>query len=514
MREPDPAHDDFYELDPSGLLRGALEKTSDSWPAAGPVSWSQPSDTEVTALFPGYTDIKVLGRGGMGAVYSATQVSLDRRVAIKLLPSEFNHDPAATQRFRDEARLLAKLNHPHIVSIYDFGETAEGSFYFIMEYVDGTDLHQVIRKDKLPPMKAVEMMQQVCEALEFAHTQGFVHRDIKPANILIDQQGRVKVSDFGLAILITDRGQSLPDLEESIIGTPVYIAPEQLQGNPHVDHRADIYSLGIMFHQLLAGSLPDRTSPLKGQHTPIAQRMNHIIGRAMEENPDKRYPNISEMLQDISDALAKKKVWPDTIKFTVLLILLLTGCLIWLGQTYWPATPPATKPAVLIPQAPGTWNLDLTTKPPVLEGKWTAPEKDGGQGILSTQPFSARTFTDGTTLIHHSIKLKDQQGFATITAETLLRVSARARHKTYLQIIISTFLPTGQFAGNFELGQLFLPPNTNGEWHEIQAPLKDFLPGDITFPSLTENSMIKILYLSSYTQDTGLEVNEISLSTP
>ena len=224
----------------------------------------------------------VLGRGGMGAVYLARQVKLDRDVALKVLPPEVGRDPAFAQRFLREARTLARLNHPHIVQVFDFGQTPAlspedggedepGLFYFLMEYVDGANLRDVIAASPSPgspspiggaltPAKSLEIVRQVCAALQFAHARGVVHRDVKPENILLDKTGTVKIVDFGLAKL--GRG----DREEAAagtltgtrqaMGTPHYMAPEQARGTRDVDHRADIYSLGVVFYELLTGELP------------------------------------------------------------------------------------------------------------------------------------------------------------------------------------------------------------------------------------------------------------------
>jgi serine/threonine protein kinase len=180
----------------------------------------------------------------MGAVYASRQTSLDRNVVLKLLPAELSRNPAAAERFRREARALAKLNHPNILAIHDFGETPGGSFFFVMERVEGADLHRLIRDGNLPLAKALDVVRQLCDALEFAHSRVIVHRDIKPANILVDDLGRVKVSDFGLAILLTDpSSEPSPTMTGGVVGTPEYIAPEQRRGAGSVDHRADIFEI-------------------------------------------------------------------------------------------------------------------------------------------------------------------------------------------------------------------------------------------------------------------------------
>jgi len=239
----------------------------------------------------------------MGAVYAARQTSLERNVALKLLPAELSHDAAAAERFRREARALAQLSHPNIVAIYDFGETPGGSFYFVMEYVEGADLHRLIRDGKLPLAKALDVVRQVCDALEFAHSRGIVHRDIKPANILVDPLGRVKVSDFGLAMLVTDPSpEASPSMTRGVVGTPEYIAPEQRRGDGPVDHRADIYSLGVMLYEMLTGSIPYGAFEPPSRRSEVDGKMDRVVIRAMQQEPDKRYQHASEVRHDVRKA--------------------------------------------------------------------------------------------------------------------------------------------------------------------------------------------------------------------
>lgn len=303
MNPSSKAKTDLAGLDPAGLLRGALGEASASWPAEGPVTWMPPEDSDVAAWFPGFTDVRLIGRGGMGAVYAARQTSLDRNVALKLLPEELSRDAAAAERFRREARALAILNHPNIVAIHDFGETPRGSFYFVMEQVEGTDLHRLIRDGELPLAKALDVVRQVCDALEFAHSKGIVHRDIKPANILVDDQGRVKVSDFGLAILLTDSSaEPSPTMTNGVVGTPEYVAPEQRRGDGSVDHRADIYSLGVMLYEMLTGTLPCGAFEPPSRKSEVDGKMDRVVIRAMQPEPDKRYQRASEVRDDLQNA--------------------------------------------------------------------------------------------------------------------------------------------------------------------------------------------------------------------
>jgi serine/threonine protein kinase len=256
-------------LCPACLLKqgAAADTVTDGSPPFHP-----PSVAELAAKFPQLEILELIGKGGMGAVYKARQKELDRVVALKILPPGIGDDPAFAERFAREAKALAKLNHPGIVTIYDFGR-ADGLFYFLMEFVDGVNLRQLLHAGRVSSREALAIVPQICDALQFAHDQGIVHRDIKPENILLDRHGRVKVADFGLAKLVGSNGraelplgsdaqQRVPTSELTdagkVMGTPNYMAPEQKEHPDAVDHRADIYALGVVFYQMLTGELPGK----------------------------------------------------------------------------------------------------------------------------------------------------------------------------------------------------------------------------------------------------------------
>jgi predicted Ser/Thr protein kinase len=244
---------------------------------------------------PGYVIEGELGRGGMGVVYRARHAQLDRLVAVKVLPPEAARDPAFAERFVREARALARLNHPHIVAVYDFGQAA-GQSYFVMEFVEGSNLRQRLRAGPVPPAEAVRLALQVCDALEFAHEEGVVHRDIKPENVLLDRKGRVKIADFGLAKLLNrERVDYTLTGPWQVMGTLHYMAPEQMENQLTLDHRADIYSLGVMLYELLTGKLPlGRFAPPSA--TPgVDPRLDAVVLRALEQDPDRRYRQVGEM---------------------------------------------------------------------------------------------------------------------------------------------------------------------------------------------------------------------------
>ena len=264
-------------------------------------NWEPPTVEEAARLFPNYQVIDVLGRGGMGAVYKAVQKALDRVVAIKLLPLEISIDRDFADRFVREARTMAKLNHPNIVSVFDFGTTSEGHLYFVMEFVEGTTLHHLIKTTGLKPGQALELIVSICEALQYAHTEGVVHRDIKPANVLVDTKGRVKVADFGLARVDNPTaeqwGQTMTGM---VLGTPDYMAPEQKSGS-RVDHRADIYSLGVMLYEMLCGQVPQGIFDPPSQRVSVDERIDQVVIRAMQQEPDRRYANTGEMKSEVEN---------------------------------------------------------------------------------------------------------------------------------------------------------------------------------------------------------------------
>ncbi|MHC4241029.1 MAG: protein kinase domain-containing protein [Planctomycetota bacterium] len=276
--------------------------------ATPPGKFVPPRPEELTGQFPHLEIIELLGQGGMGAVYKARQKQLDRLVAIKILPPEVEKEAAFAERFTREARSLARLNHPYIVTVYDFGRTAEGLYFFMMEFVEGTDLRHVIQAAKLSPREALAIVPQVCEALQFAHDEGIVHRDIKPENILLDKRGRVKIADFGLAKLLdspataytlTQAGQRM--------GTPHYMAPEQIEHPDQVDHRADIFSLGVVFYEMLTNELPLGRFPPPSQKVEVDVRLDEVVLRTLEKEPDRRYQHASQVGVDVKTICSDKQ---------------------------------------------------------------------------------------------------------------------------------------------------------------------------------------------------------------
>lgn len=286
-------------LCPKCLVQAGLESRPQDPTAASPAEalsgFVPPTPEQLAARFPQLEIMELLGRGGMGAVYKARQRGLDRLVAVKILPPEVGADAAFAERFQREARALAQLGHTNIVAVYDFGQV-EGLYYFVMEFVDGVNLRQAIRAGSMTPKDALAIVPQICDALQFAHDEGIVHRDIKPENILIDKKGRVKIADFGLAKLL-GREQADPMLTrtQQVMGTLRYMAPEQMEGAHKVDHRADIYSLGVVFYELLTGELPIGRFAPPSKKVQIDVRLDEVVLRALETEPEQRYQHASEL---------------------------------------------------------------------------------------------------------------------------------------------------------------------------------------------------------------------------
>jgi tRNA A-37 threonylcarbamoyl transferase component Bud32 len=292
-------------LCPQCLLKGVIGNAHDAArsaaaPAtaayAGPAA---PTVEELATLFPQLEVIELIGQGGMGAVYKARQPSLDRLVAVKVLPPEAGRDPAFAERFAREARALARLCHPNIVAVHEVGKAGE-FFYFIMEYVDGANLREVLRGGQLAPEQALRVVPQICDALQYAHEEGVVHRDIKPENILLDKKGRVKIADFGLAKLLgRDTGDFTLTGSRQVMGTLYYMAPEQVERPLEVDHRADIYSLGVVFYEMLTGQLPVGRFPMPSEKVGTDAYLDEVVLHALEREPERRYQHASEVKSDI-----------------------------------------------------------------------------------------------------------------------------------------------------------------------------------------------------------------------
>lgn len=258
------------------------------------ISFNEPTLEELAELFPGYEIEGLIASGGMGAVYCALQRSLDRQVAIKLLPSELSGDDTFRTRFEAEAKAMAKLNHPNLIGVYDFGE-AGGMLYIIMEYVPGQSLFHSSNGTAIDAGEVVRIVSAVCDGLSHAHQHRIIHRDIKPANILLDLKANPKVGDFGLARPVEHKDQE----GDEIFGTPGYTAPEVVNDPLGVDHRADIFSIGVMLHELLTSKLPDADPRTASAIIHCDPRYDAVIHKATAPNRDHRYADAAEIAAEL-----------------------------------------------------------------------------------------------------------------------------------------------------------------------------------------------------------------------
>ena len=262
---------------------------------------------------PGYKILGKLGEGAMAKVYKARQVSLDRLVAIKILPRKFTSNAQFIERFYAEGRAAAQLNHPNIVQAFDVGKAGE-FHYFVMEYVEGRTVHDdIVSHKRFAEKDALDVIIQVAEALEHAHKKGLIHRDVKPKNVMITKEGVVKLADMGLARAISDKEAAEAEKGKAF-GTPYYISPEQIRGETNIGPPADIYSLGATLYHMVTGSVPyEGKNPsavmhkrLKGELVPLdhvnpklSPAISEVIETMMARSPAGRYRNCGDLLMDL-----------------------------------------------------------------------------------------------------------------------------------------------------------------------------------------------------------------------
>ncbi len=336
-------------------------------------NWEPPSIGEMETTLPGFIFSELVGRGGMGAVFMAKQISLGRTVAVKVLPAALleREDAGYAQRFEREARLMSKLSHPCIVSVFSFGQTSTGLLYMVMEFVDGTDLAKVLRvQGSMEPLQAAAILNQVCGALDCAHQAGIVHRDIKPANILLSKDGTAKVTDFGLAKQHDAETSGLTQSGVSL-GTAEFVAPEVLKPGAKVDARADIYALGVVLYQMLTAELPRGRWTLPQGTSSTGGILNEIIRRAMQSEPMDRYQSTVELSRDLRRIQTRqRKKRGFTLLTAAACLLLVTAAWHW-----WPKPVPVkiSKTAEVTTRVTTTANLGPGSLRQAMATAWERP---------------------------------------------------------------------------------------------------------------------------------------------
>lgn len=294
------------------MHRWIVNEMSDASNSSRP-RWEAPTPEALQEMLPQYEITGFLGRGGMGAVYRGRQRDLDREVAIKLLPEslcEGEDEMNFAARFRQEAKAMAKLDHPSIISVHDFGETAAKQLYIVMEFVDGMDVQSYLKHHggKVAPEHALAVVAHVLDALDYAHANGILHRDIKPANILLNREGRVKIADFGLAKTLStgEEADSVGlTMSNVAVGTPDFVAPEAVEGDLVPDHRADLYAVGVMLYQMLTGKLPKGHYKLPSEAVEgLDPRLDEVVNKALQADPEDRYSNAAAVRIDVDEILS------------------------------------------------------------------------------------------------------------------------------------------------------------------------------------------------------------------
>lgn len=366
--------------------------------------WEPPTVEEVAALLPrGFYSVEgFIGRGGMGAVYKGTQTVLKRPVAIKIMRQDQAVDAEFRLRFLREAQTLARLSHPGIVNVIDCGEAGPDFLFIVMEYVEGTDLMEVLAANPMTEDVALEILPQICEALQFAHENGIVHRDIKPSNILITSDGRVKLADFGLAKLM-DSGSTLLTRSNVGMGTPDYAAPEQFMPGAAVDLRADIYALGVLIYRMITGDLPRGAWKPPSHSAAVHPKWDEVVRQAMQPRPEERHSSASLVSADLMKISTLRKLSSSIfthkqprrsglrwIASAAVVVLAIAG---WVAKDIW--SPKASLPAATnsIPPALST-SADSSA-----ETRADVPAVKGDASVLTAVDLHEDKWTDLLPLI-------------------------------------------------------------------------------------------------------------------
>ncbi|RME98083.1 MAG: hypothetical protein D6768_18180, partial [Chloroflexi bacterium] len=391
-----------------------------------------------------YRVIEQLGSGGMATVFKAYHPSLDRYVAIKVLHPAFKSDPQFFERFKREARIVANLEHPNIIPVYDFNEH-HGEPYLVMRFIEGHTLKPNLDGEPLPAEQIVRLIRPVCQALDYAHKQGVLHRDIKPSNIMITKDGSVFVTDFGLARMVQAGESTLS--HDVMVGTPQYISPEQAQGSKNIDGRTDIYSLGVVLYQMVTGRVPFNADtpfatvhdhiytplPLPSDINPkIDPAVERLLLKALAKNPDDRYATAADLLAAIETTLGQQTVlhsppappvqpakkggipwwvWAGAGAAILLLIGLVLAGLLLLRNRNRQSTPPNNQPVagpVTNPDAPSADQPPVDAPPPAGEQPADQPPPGADQPPDRDQPPADQPPADAPPNVQEAQELTRQ----------------------------------------------------------------------------------------------------------
>ncbi len=278
-------------------------------------------DKLIGQIIGGYQIVEEIGQGGMATVYRAHQISMNRDVAIKILPLQFLHHAASLDRFKQEASIVARLEHRAIVPVHDYGEH-EGIPYIVMRYMDGGSVDDLLTKSPIPPGQTLQIIQQIAPALDYAHREGVLHRDLKPSNILLDANEDAYITDFGIARILGAPSNRLTT--SGVVGTPSYMSPEQAQGH-ELDGRSDVYALGVVLFEMLTGARPfegetpysvavkhvtEAPPSICGVNPRLFRSLDPVLYKALAKNRDVRFQTANELAQALRAALESRPITP------------------------------------------------------------------------------------------------------------------------------------------------------------------------------------------------------------